>query len=148
MADEAPRDLPPIPGADWCFGCGDQNPAGLHPRFNVENGAVVAEFHARAEHQGFRGLVQGGILAAMLDEVMARAIWAEGVFAVTGRLEAHFRRPTPIGTPLRAIGEIVARRGRVYETRARLLLPDGTVTVEGSGTFIELPPGGFGQGAD
>jgi acyl-coenzyme A thioesterase PaaI-like protein len=111
----------------------------------VEDGAVVAVFHGRPEHQGFEGLVQGGVLTAMLDEVMAHAVWAAGVFAVTGRLEVFFRQPTPIGTPLRAVGEVVARRGRVYETRAHLTLPDGTVAVEGTGTFIELPEGRFGR---
>jgi acyl-coenzyme A thioesterase PaaI-like protein len=117
------RELAPVPGCDWCFGCGTQNPFGLHPRFRVAGRTVVAEFRARPEHQGFAGLVQGGVLTAMLDEVMAHAVWAEGIFAVTGRLEAWFRQPAPIETPLRAVGEVVGRRARVYETRARLLLP-------------------------
>jgi acyl-coenzyme A thioesterase PaaI-like protein len=106
---------------------------------------VEAEFRGRAEHQGFRGLVQGGIITAMLDEVMAHAVWAAGVFAVTGRLETFYRQPTPIDTPLRAVGEVVSQRGRVWETRARLLLPDGTPAAEGTGTFIELPEGRFGR---
>ena len=150
---EQPPTLSPVPGCEWCFGCGTENPFGLHPRFVVETDAagprrVVAEVAARPEHQGFRGLVQGGILTAMLDEAMAHAVWAEGIFAVTGRLEVFFRRPTPIDTPLRAVGEIVSRRARVYETRARLFLPDGTVAVEGNGTFVELPEGSFGRPAD
>jgi acyl-coenzyme A thioesterase PaaI-like protein len=142
--------LPLVPGCEWCFGCGPENPSGLHPRFDVETVAtggrrVVAAFAARPEHQGFAGLVHGGILTAMLDEAMAHAVWADGIFAVTGRLEIFFRQPTPIETPLRAIGEVVSRRARISETRARLLLPDGTVTVEGSGTFVELPEGRFGR---
>ncbi|HZU06443.1 MAG TPA: PaaI family thioesterase [Chloroflexota bacterium] len=141
MAEE----LPPIPDCDQCFGCGPANPFGLHPRFRVEGTTVTAEFYARPEHQGFPGLVQGGVLAAMLDEVMAHAVWAEGVFTVTGRLEVFFRHPTPIQTPLRAIGEVVARRPRVYETRGRLLLPDGRVAVEGTGTFVVVPEGRFGR---
>ena len=56
-------------------------------------------------------------------------------------LEVVFHRPTPIETPLRAEGEVTASRARVHETRARLLLPDGTVSVEGTGTFVELPEG-------
>ncbi|HLI25658.1 MAG TPA: PaaI family thioesterase [Chloroflexota bacterium] len=135
----------PVPGSEWCFGCGRQNPFGLHPRFRRTDRGIEAEFVARPEHQGFRGLVQGGILAAMLDEAMAHALWAEGVFAVTGRLEVFFRYPTPIGAPLRAGAEIVARAGRKYELRAWLALADGRRTVEGSGTFIELPEGRFGQ---
>jgi acyl-coenzyme A thioesterase PaaI-like protein len=144
MGDTPEPELPPVPGAEWCFGCGPRNPFGLHPVFHVEQGRVTAEFRARPEHQGFRGLVQGGILTAMLDEVMARAVWAEGVFAVTGRLEAFFRKPTPIDTPLRAVGEITDRRGRVYELRGWLELPDGSVAVEGTGTFVEIVEGRFG----
>ena len=138
-------ELLPVPGCEWCFGCGTENAFGLHPRFQVEGETVVAEFRARHEHQGFGGLVQGGILTAMVDEVMAHAVWAEGIFAVTGRLEVFFRQPTPIDTPLRAVGEVVAHRGHRYETRARLLLPDGTVAVEASGTFVERPSGRFGS---
>jgi hypothetical protein len=83
----------------------------------------------------------------MLDEIMAHAVWAEGVFAVTGRLEVFFRQPTPIETALRAVGEVVDRRERVFETRGRLLLPDGRVSAEGSGSFVVLPEGRFGRDA-
>ena len=144
MAEIPEQELAPVPGTDWCFGCGSANPAGLHPRFRIERSMVVAEFRGRPEHQGFGGLVQGGVLAAILDEVMAHAVWAEGVFAVTGRIEAFYRKPVPIDTPLRAEGEVVGRRPRVYETRARVFLPDGTLAVEGTGTFVELPEGSFG----
>jgi hypothetical protein len=64
---------------------------------------------------------------------------------VTGRLETFFRKPVPIDIPVRAEAEVVGRRPRVYEARARLLLPDGTVAVEGTGTFVELPEGRFGS---
>ena len=144
MTEQRHPNLAPVPGTEWCFGCGPDNPFGLHPQFRVEDGRSVAEFRGRREHQGFGGLVQGGVLTAMLDEVMAHAVWAEGVFAVTGRLETFFRQPVPIDVPLHAEAEVVGRRPRVYETRARLLLPDGTVAVEGTGTFVELPQGRFG----
>ena len=145
MAERQHQDLAPVPGTEWCFGCGPDNPFGLHPQFRIEGTTLVAEFRGRREHQGFGGLVQGGVLTAMLDEVMAHAVWAEGVFAVTGRLETFFRKPVPIDTPVRAEAEVVGRRPRVYEARARLLLPDGTVAVEGTGTFVELPEGRFGS---
>jgi acyl-coenzyme A thioesterase PaaI-like protein len=144
VAEMQEQELAPVPGTDWCFGCGPDNPAGLHPRFRIEDGKVVAEFRGRREHQGFGGLMQGGVLAAVLDEVMAHAVWAEGIFAVTGRIEAFYRQPVPIDTPLRAEGEVTGRRPRVYEARARVFLPDGTLAVEGTGTFVELPEGSFG----
>ena len=140
--------LSTIPGCEQCFGCGAESSFGLHPRFQVEQlpdggRQVVAEFRACPEHQGFSGLVHGGILTAMLDEVMAHAVWAEGVFAVTGRLETWYRQPTPIETPLRAVGVVVSRQGRVSETRGQILLPDGSLAVEGAGTFVELPEARF-----
>jgi acyl-coenzyme A thioesterase PaaI-like protein len=143
-----PQELPVVPGCDTCFGCGPHSsPFGLHPRFVRENATVVAEFRAASHHQGFPGLVHGGIVTAMLDEIMAHAVWAEGAFAVTGRLEVFFRQPTPIDTVLRAVGEVVDRRERVFETRGRLLLPDGRVCAEASGSFVLLPEGRFGRDA-
>ncbi len=144
MVEGQGAELPPVPGCEWCFGCGQENPAGLRLRFRHDGAVVVTTFEARREHQGFGGLVQGGVLTAVLDEIMAHAVWAEGVFAVTGRLEAFFRQPAPIATPLRAVGEVIGRRPHVYEARGRVLLPDGTVAVEGTGTFVEVSRGSFG----
>ena len=61
VAERQDESLAPVPGTEWCFGCGPENPLGLHPRFRAEGTMLVGEFRGRREHQGFGGLVQGGV---------------------------------------------------------------------------------------
>ena len=55
-----------------CFVCGQRNPYGLQLVFRLENNSIVAEFQPREEHQGFPGVIHGGIVAAVLDEALNR----------------------------------------------------------------------------
>ena len=57
-----------------CFGCGSDNPHGLALEFTHDADGVRAEFVTREEHQGFRGMLHGGIVTAALDEAMGHAV--------------------------------------------------------------------------
>ncbi|MCP4428707.1 MAG: hypothetical protein GY803_29830, partial [Chloroflexi bacterium] len=61
------------PNSDYCFVCGRKNPHGLYMTFydDGEN-EVVSEYTVAEAYQGYPGVVHGGIVAAMLDEVVAR----------------------------------------------------------------------------
>jgi len=62
---------PPPPHYAFCYGCGDQHPAGLHVRVTAGEGVrVTAEFKVDELHEGAPGLAHGGVLAAALDEVL------------------------------------------------------------------------------
>jgi hypothetical protein len=62
-----------LPHTKSCFVCGEANPAGLRQRFETDGRVVRARFTPRPEHAGFTGVVHGGILATLLDEIM---VWA------------------------------------------------------------------------
>ena len=66
-----------------CMACGAANPIGLGLVFAEEGDAVRAEFTPLAWHQGYDGLVHGGIIAMLLDEAMAQALLARGMAGVT-----------------------------------------------------------------
>src|SRR3989442_13903180 len=55
-----------------CFVCGQRNPNGLHLVFQLDQNTIVADFQPREEHQGFPGVIHGGIVAAVLDEALGR----------------------------------------------------------------------------
>ncbi len=118
----------------WCFACGPLNPIGLKLKFKEENGEYITTFKAGAEHQSYDGIVHGGIVSTLLDEIMAGYIHAKGVKGVTARLEVRFRQPTPIGEELIVTGRIKGQRGNMYELAGLIKLPDGTVTAEGKAT--------------
>lgn len=122
----------------WCFACGPDNPIGLKMKFSEEGDKYVARFTAGPELQGYDGIVHGGIVSTLLDEIMARYPYAKGENTVTARLEIRYRQPTPVGKELTVTGWIVSKRGRIYETAGTVALADGTVTAEGKATVMVM----------
>ncbi len=124
-----------------CFVCGRDNPHGLHLRFYDDEaaGQVTAPVLISDVYQGYPGIAHGGILAAILDEVIGRAInlgQSENAFWVTAKLELRYRQPTPLETPLTAVGWVVERRSRAAEVAGELRLADGTVTAEARAVIV------------
>jgi len=122
----------------WCFACGIHNPIGLKLSFREENDTYVTTFIPGEQHQGYDGIVHGGIVSTLLDEVMARYIYSKGYNAVTARLEVRFKKPTPIGEPLTVMGRIVGQRGNMFEMTGVVQLADGTITAQGKATVAVL----------
>lgn len=116
---------------EWCFACGQQNPIGLKLSFREENDIYLSTFTPGPEHQGYGGIMHGGLVSTLLDEIMARYLYAKNLTAVTAKLEVRFRQPTPIGQELSISGWITGKRGTMYELASKITLPDGTVTAEG-----------------
>ncbi len=123
----------------YCFGCGDRNPHGLHLDFHLEGKRALAEFQPRAEHQGYPGLVHGGVTAAALDEAMGWAMYGEGVWAVTGKMEIKYRQPLPLGTKATVSAEVIRNRGRWLEVRGEVRSEAGKLMAEAHGLFMRLP---------
>lgn len=115
----------------WCFVCGKDNPIGLHLSFRVENDTYVTTFTPGPEHQSYDGVLHGGIISTLLDEITAGYLYAKGLKAITAKLEVRFRAPTPIAQPLTVRGWIVGKKRSMYEMAGSISLPDGTVTAEG-----------------
>ena len=125
-----------------CIVCGDKNKAGLKTAFYaLENGELAAVFTPEDIHQGYPGRLHGGIAASVLDETMGRAIAVSAggtVWGVTVDLSLKYRKPVPLGVELKAVGRIEKERGRMFEGTGEILLPDGSVAVEGKGRYMKL----------
>ena len=125
-----------------CFICGIDNKSGLGVRFfELENGDVVGEFTARVYHQSYPGRVHGGVLSALLDEAMGRAIsiTEPETFAVTVDMSISFKKPVPYDTKLLVVGRVTENSKRVYEGYGEIILPDGQVAAIGSGKYFKMP---------
>jgi uncharacterized protein (TIGR00369 family) len=129
------------PNSQMCFVCGLENPIGLKMAFyEDEEGRVLGKFTTRDEHQGYPGVVHGGIVTALLDETLGRVAIAAERWTVTGRLNIRFRRPIPVGETLTVVGEVVGWKKRVLEARGEIRLADGQIGAEATGTFLEIAP--------
>ena len=122
----------------WCFACGKENPIGLHLEFTETADSYSTIFTPRPEHQGYDGIMHGGLVSTLLDEVMARYVYAKGYNAVTARLDVRFKKPTPIGELLTITAKIAGKRGNMYEVVGEITLADGTITAQGKATVAVL----------
>jgi uncharacterized protein (TIGR00369 family) len=114
----------------FCFGCGCNNPIGLKLRFVKEGDAVKAEFTPDKAHQGWPGLLHGGILGCLLDEAMSNAVYATGNICLTASITIRQRQPIKVETPLVIIARITRFSKRIIETEGQVCLKDGTVVAE------------------
>jgi uncharacterized protein (TIGR00369 family) len=114
----------------YCFGCGCNNPVGLKLRFTRDGDAVRTEFTPDRMHQGWPGLLHGGILGTLLDEAMSNAAYATGETCLTASITIRLRQPVRVEVPLVVTARVTRHRKRLIETAGEISLRDGTVIAE------------------
>jgi uncharacterized protein (TIGR00369 family) len=120
-----------------CFACGTLNVHGLHLDLHAEAGTCWTELELPERFQGWDGIAHGGIVCTILDEVMAWALVDHDMWGLTARMQVDFKRPVPIGSPIRAEGRVVGARRRIITAAGRIV--DGASGVElatAEGTFV------------
>jgi uncharacterized protein (TIGR00369 family) len=129
------------PNSLHCFACGLENTFGLQIHF-YDNGIdeVRAEYTVPDHFQGYPGIVHGGIVATMLDELLGRSVMAKDptYFMVSAKLTVRYRKPVPIGQPLHLLGKVLRRKSRISTSIAEIRLSDGTLCAEAEGTLVHL----------
>ncbi len=134
------------PNSRNCFVCGLENSSGLHLRF-YDNGVdeVTCDFTVSPKHQSYPGIVHGGVIASILDEAGGRtaAIEDHNRFFVTAKLQVRYRKPVPLGTPLRAVGKRLKRQGSKVVAHAEIHSPTGEVLAEAELLLLDAPPNLF-----
>ena len=116
----------------FCFGCGRNNPIGLKLKFARDGENIRAEFTPDRTHQGWPGLLHGGILGALLDEAMSNIAYATGHTCLTATISIRIKQPVKVAVPLVITAWITRRSTRLIETEGRVCLKDGTVVAEAS----------------
>jgi uncharacterized protein (TIGR00369 family) len=128
-----------LPNSTGCYVCGSENVRGLGVTFEYEDGVVSTHFVARPEYCGYNDRVHGGVMAALLDEVMG---WAPSVinrrFCVAAEIVIRYLKPLPIGQTVIVRGEMTADRGRLWEARGEIVDAAGTVYARGTGKYHPL----------
>jgi len=105
-----------------CYVCGKDNPNGLQVRFAVDHTArtITGRFTPRREHEGWEGIVHGGIIAALLDEAMVKLAAHLGEPAVSAEITVKFKAPVASGEELVVTGTIIKDARRLIEAEARI----------------------------
>ena len=123
-----------------CFICGDKNRIGLKVKFFQKEGGAAAEFLPKETLEGYKGLLHGGILAALLDEIMIKAVLAKNVYCVTAEMGIRYKKPVEISDRLSLFGYIQKENGRVFTTGGWAKNQKGEMVAEGEGKYFVPKP--------
>ncbi|MGI8408813.1 MAG: PaaI family thioesterase [Pyrinomonadaceae bacterium] len=132
-----------------CFGCGVKNDKGLHIRSFADDGEVVAEWKAEPHHEAFPGVLNGGIIGALLD---CHANWAAAYFlmkqsgksepdcTVTADFHVKLLRPTPSKSLIKLKAHVVESSENRAIVEAELIA-DAKICAACRGTFVAVKEG-------
>ena len=120
-----------------CFGCGKDNPMGLHLHFRTDENGCYTSFVPQPVHHSFDGRMHGGLFSTLLDETMGNYPYMyEHKVAYTARLEVRFRQPVRIGERIDVITKVKRRKGMLLEMTGQVIREDGTVAAEADGKLM------------
>ena len=123
-----------------CFGCGGANARGMQLTFEQDDAArrIRGAFRLSSDYQGGTGFVHGGIVATLLDEVMAKVSRFEGDHAVTGELTVEYVQPVPVDRDLFVEGWEIERNGRNLLRQGEIRDASGALLARGKGRFVQI----------
>ncbi len=123
-----------------CFGCGANNPIGLHMQFFTDEQRVYSQVTVPPAMAGWDRTVHGGVLSTLLDEIMGwSVIYLLGKIGVTKTMTVEFVKPVQAGRPLTVVGAVeatpserqVAATGEVYSE-------EGVLCARATGVFAAM----------
>jgi uncharacterized protein (TIGR00369 family) len=123
-----------------CFACGGQNAIGMRLAIELGEGTARTSWVAGADFVGWEDKIHGGILATLLDEVMAWAPSSYDSWAVTAEMNIRYRAPANPGERLTAEATVTSRRRRIYHVRGTVRGDDGRLIAEAQGRFLGASP--------
>ncbi|MCX7887767.1 MAG: hypothetical protein N3B01_11025 [Verrucomicrobiae bacterium] len=128
-----------LPYTRHCFVCGATNPHGLRLRFWADGNEVRAEFRPDDRHEGYRGIVHGGVLASALDEAMFwAAAYVQRRFYVSVQLDVRFHKKVVVGMRYLVLARVVECERRVCHAAAELHGVEREVCVSATGRFFPI----------
>ncbi|MBI1743729.1 PaaI family thioesterase [Candidatus Acetothermia bacterium] len=129
-----------LPTYDPCYVCGQKNPLGLQMRFFIEDNEdniVKAEFTPKENQLGYPGVVHGGVVSAIMDEIMGWPLTLlTKCLSVTTQLQIRFLKPVTIGQTYIVSAHAVNAERKLWKGRGEVRDKQGTLYIEGTGIYM------------
>lgn len=129
----------------YCFGCSKKNPIGLKLDFIKEGEDFYSDFTSGKELQGYPGMLHGGIIATLLDEVMANNLFTQGLLVVTAEMNIRYIHKIPIGEKLRIYSRQLNQKSRLYEMEGWIEDSQGKILAKGNSKLLSMKVENFKQ---
>jgi uncharacterized protein (TIGR00369 family) len=126
-----------------CIICGLDNESGLKaPFYNLDDNSVASIFEFKFNHQSYPGRTHGGMITALLDELIGRALWVKSpdIYAVTTSINVTFRKPVPLESTLKGRGYITFEASRWFSAKGEIFDLDGNLLAEATAKYLKLDP--------
>jgi acyl-coenzyme A thioesterase PaaI-like protein len=132
-----------------CFGCGPANEKGLRIKSRAEGDKLVADWQPEKHHEAFAGVLNGGIIGALLDchsnwtaawHLMQKSGASEPPSTVTSEFHVKLKRPTPSTAALRIEARVVESSADRAVVEAEIH-SGGKVTSTCRGVFVAVQEG-------
>lgn len=121
-----------------CFVCGELNQRGLrfkfihHPeRKQVEAAITFPEFY-----QGWEGVIHGGLISTILDEIMVQATMAREIPTVTAEMTVTFKKPAVPDETYLAVGKMTEIRHRFIMAESHIQDKEGNILASATGKLF------------
>jgi acyl-coenzyme A thioesterase PaaI-like protein len=122
-----------------CFGCAQDNPIGLKLMFTGVDGTFESRIRLGANYESFPGVVHGGIVAAILDEMLAQAVYRTlGISAFTIGLRVRYGHLMETETDYIARASVSSHDSANAKATARIETASGELVATADGTFFLL----------
>jgi uncharacterized protein (TIGR00369 family) len=106
--------------------------------FYHKDGKVVAEYIAQDHFQGYKNILHGGILSALLDEAMIKSILAQNILTLTCEIKMRFKKPVKIGQRLFLEGKPIESKGKILLAEGEIRDEEGEVVASAEGKFFRV----------
>lgn len=125
--------------SEKCFVCGKRNADGLHLDIirDDEKRCARAEISVPDKFCGWEGIIHGGIISTLLDEIMAYAAFTHDQKGVTGEINVRFRKPMPSNKTVKVEGFVESEKGRILYTTGRITLGE-ILIAEATAKMVKL----------
>ena len=138
-----------------CFGCGPANDKGLRIKSHVDGDQIVATWTPEKHHEAFEGMLNGGIVGALLDchsnwaaawHLMQKRHDTSPPCTVTAEFAVKLKRPTPTSTgPLTLRAKVVESTddSATVEATLEAVMKDGQTKITSTcrGVFVAVKEG-------
>jgi acyl-coenzyme A thioesterase PaaI-like protein len=124
-----------------CFVCGCENSIGLKLDIKSDKSLKKAWAVTKIDRKfcGWEGIVHGGIISTVLDEIMAYAAFTVYKSGVTGEITVRFRKPIPVESEILIEGFVESVKGRVCYAKGTITM-NGEVMAESTGKMVMVKP--------
>jgi acyl-coenzyme A thioesterase PaaI-like protein len=99
---------------------------------------LKATFTPQKDHEGWPGIVHGGVIASLLYELMENLAYHQGAVTMMRSMKTRYRAPASVGHELSAESWQESRDGRQIAVRGELRSTDGKVVADGAATLVVL----------